>query len=195
MDRNAREARFDDRALDRFVVVLDIEGRHVHAGLHDLLHLGIDEADDARKHHVLLAAGTLRHVHGIGQFVERNFAPVRRFLADAAAGMDQRIRQRVENPPQRQQRPRHGRGEPHGNGLRQDLGQDLAEEQQQEGHQHGLEQELETQEGEQRVDDARREDDDADIHQVVHHQNRRQQHVHVRQQAQHGPPPMRSDSP
>ena len=38
----------------------------------------------------------------------------------------------------------------------------LAEEQQQEGHQHGLEQELETQEGEQRVDDARREDDDAD---------------------------------
>ena len=30
-----------------------------------------------------------------------------------------------------------------------------------------------------------REDDDADIHQVVDHQNRRQQHVDIRQQVQH----------
>ena len=32
---------------------------------------------------------------------------------------------------------------------------------------------------------SRHEDDDADIHQVVDHQNRRQQHVDIRQQVQH----------
>ena len=48
------------------------------------------------------------------------------------------------------------------------------EEQQQEGHQHGLEQEFETQEREKRVDDIGRENDDADIHQIVDHQDRGQ---------------------
>ena len=56
----------------------------------------------------------------------------------------------------------------------------IAKEQQQEGHQYGLEEEFEPQEGENRIDDARREDDDADIHQIVYHENRRQQQAEHR---------------
>ena len=186
VDRDAREARFDDRPLDRLVIGRHGERRDVHTGFHNLLHFGIDEVDDARKHHVLLGAGTLRHVDGVGQFVERNLALVRGLFTDAAARADQRIGERIENPPQHQQRTGHHRGEAQGNRLRQHFGQYLAEKQQQESHQHGLEQELEPQESEDRVDDPGREDDDADIHQIVDHQDRGQQQVDVRQQPQHG---------
>ena len=100
--------------------------------------------------------------------------------------MDQDVGERIEDPAQHEQRPRDQRGEAHRHGLRQHLGQHLAEEQQQERHQHGLEEELEIPEDEERVDDPGREDRDADVHQVVYHEDRGQQQVHVRQQAQHG---------
>ena len=64
--------------------------------------------------------------------------------------------------------------------------EDLAEEQKQEGHQHGLEEEFETEEREDRIDDVGREDDDADVHEIVDDQNGSQQQIHVPQQAQHG---------
>ena len=185
VDRDARKSRLDNGLLDRLVIVGYVEHRDVHAGLHDLLHLGIDEIDDSRQHHMLLRTRTLGHVHRVGQLVERNLALVRSLLADAAARPHQRIGDRIENPPQHREGPRGELREAHGNGLRQHLGQYLAEEQQQKGHQYGLEEEFEPQEGENRIYDARREDDDADIHQIVHHENCRQQQVHVRQQAEH----------
>ena len=183
--RDTRKTRPDDRLLDGLVIVRHRERRNVHAGFHDLLHLGIHEVDDPRQHHMLLGARTLGHIHGVGQFVERNLALVRRLFADAAARAHQDVGERIENPPQHPERPCRELRETHRHGLCQYFGQYLAEQQQQESHQYGLEQELETQERKNRVDDTRHEDDDADIHQVVDHQNRRQQHVDIRQQVQH----------
>ena len=40
-------------------------------------HLGIDEADDARKHPVLLLGGRACHIDRIGQFADGNFLMVR----------------------------------------------------------------------------------------------------------------------
>ena len=168
------------------VICRSVECRHVHTGLHDLLHLGIDEIDDARQHHMLLRARALRHVYGIGQLVERYFALVHGLLADAAGGVDQQVGERVEDPAQDQQRLCHHRSETHRHGLSEHLRKDLAEEQKQEGHQHGLEEEFETEEREDRIDDVGREDDDADVHEVVDDQNGSQQQIHVPQQAQHG---------
>lgn len=95
---------------------------------------------------MLLGARTLGHIHGVGQFVERNLALVRRLFADAAARAHQDVGERIENPPQHPERPCRELRETHRHGLRQYFGQYLAEQQQQESHQYGLEQELETQE-------------------------------------------------
>lgn len=185
VDRDAREARLDDDPLDVLVALRNLDGRDVDARLHDFLHLGIGEVDDAREHLVLLGRGALRHVDGIGQLVQRELAAVGRLLADAAARADQNVGERVENPAQHQQRTRREAGEAHRHRLSEDLGENLAEEQQQEGHQHALEEELEAQEGEGGVDDVRRQDDDADVDQVVDHQNRGQQQFDVAQQFEH----------
>ena len=90
---------------------------------------------------MLLGARTLGHIHGVGQFVERNLALVRRLFADAAARAHQDVGERIENPPQHPERPCRELRETHRHGLRQYFGQYLAEQQQQEishdrGRQH-----------------------------------------------------------
>ena len=187
VNRNARETRPDDGLLDLFIGIRDGNGRNIHPGFHDLLHLGIDEADDARKHPVLLLGGRACHIDRIGQFADGNFLMVGSPLADTVSGAHQHIRQRIKNPSQHQKGPRSETGEPQRNRLRRDFRQNLPEKQQQERHDHRLEKKLETGESEKRIDDLRREDNDTDIDQVIDYQNRSQQQIGLAQQIQHPP--------
>ncbi len=183
-DRNARKSRRDDRPLDFLVIVGQLDGCDVHAGLHDLLHLGVDEIHDPRQHHMLLRVARMGHVDGIGQIVERNFALVRGFLADAAARMHQDVGKRIEHPPQHRQRLSHELGELYRRSLRQHLRQHFAEEQQEERNNDRLEKELQVREREKGIDDAGHEYGNADVDQIIDDQNRGQQKINIAQQFQ-----------
>ena len=187
-DRNARETRSDDAFLDAQVVVAYSDGDDIHAGTHDLLHLGVGELDDAREHVVLLGRGGGGHVDGVGQLVERNLVATRGVLADRAARADQDVGEGAHQPAHQQDGARYRTGEPQGAALGEYLGDDLAEKQQQESGDDRFEEKAHAgrAEREEQVDDACGQDDDADVHQIVDHQNRSEQLIDVAEQPQNG---------
>lgn len=182
IDRYAREARLDDGAAHRVEVALDIHGRDVHAGTHDVLDVRIDEIDDAGQHLFLLLALVLGDLQRVGEFVDRDVGVFAcGAFVEPVAQFDQHPCQRLEERLEAQQRYGNDAGEAQRQVRGGHLGDNLAEEQQDEGHQHGLHYKLPARgvERNECVENVVRQHDDQDVHQVVQDQNRGQ-HVVLR---------------
>ena len=190
IDRNTRVSRLDNVLFHSRIALADLDRHDVDSRLHNLRNIGIHEVDNTRQHLAFLLCLVVRsQVNRVRQFVHREVIALGiEAVVNALARTHKHHCQRLDEGIEHRERRRSKTRETQRIGVGKHLGQNLAKEQQEERDADRLEDKSPRYrlEHEHHIDNASRDNRDADIDQIVDNQDCSQQSIALGQQSDNG---------